>query len=251
MVDPKKWLDLSEYVRGRQQRDRVQVPTQSRKMDMSAFAETQNADHAGYDQGLIPSPWHEPSAGTPWTQIGGEYECPPCGDLDAMRYGKGGAKRVLDCHNCGGLGHPSRLCPSPWGSKGKPGIKCKVCNGIGHMADKCPSQGGGAYKPPAKGEKGGKSKGKGKNAKGGGKGEPSRYFQGKGSGVSSFEEEYYSASDWMAWMQQQGIASGVGNQAMQQPSPMTSQAQTQATQQAQAPQSASPWTSTRADSVTQ
>ena len=245
VVNPKNWLDLSEYVRGRQQRDRVHVPSQSRKMDVSAFAEAQNADLMGHDQGLVPSPWHEPSTGTPWTPVGGDgYECTPCGDIDAMRFGKGGTERVLDCHNCGGLGHPSRLCPSPWGSKGKPGMKCKICGGIGHMADKCPSQGGGAYKPPTKGEKGGQSKGKGKNTKGGGKGEPSRYFKGKGSGVSSFEEEYYSAAEWMAWMQQRGTTVGAASSVSQQQNMMANQSTTQAGQpmrMQQGSQNATPW----------
>ena len=131
--------------------------------------------------------------------------------------GKGqGDRRPLDCHNCGGDGHPKRLCPSPEGAKDLPGDKCNICKGKGHFGRDCTSVGGGKFVSFGKNGKGkGKGKDGGKGAwKGGkGKGGPSQYFHGKGSGgMASVDQsgEWYSAAQWEAWSQQQNHQSAAG-----------------------------------------
>ena len=111
--------------------------------------------------------------------------------------GKGGdyVKRPLDCHNCGGLGHPSRLCTSAQWAKGSGGAICSNCKGVGHDKPNYPSPGGAKHVPPQARDP--KGKGKGKDGKGKGKGKgKSNYFSGKGSGlVSLLDYEGYSEAD--------------------------------------------------------
>merc|ERR1711904_541546 len=38
---------------------------------------------------------------------------------------------TMECHNCGGYGHPEKECPS--------GKSCNTCWGFGHLAKNCPS----------------------------------------------------------------------------------------------------------------
>ena len=210
-LDPLSYMDLREYIWKRQARERTLVPVPAVKMDISNVALGNSGGNVGgasvgswddwgsdgswngcmpcndADNGLIPSPWHEPSYGIPWSIVGG--------DLDAM--GKGG-KRELICHTCNGKGHPAFLCPRPPGAKDMVGLECPNCKGKNHALKYCPSPGGGKYNPPAarngKGNKGagkfGGKMGKGKGnkggwwngkGKGGGKGGASQYFKGKGS----------------------------------------------------------------------
>ena len=62
----------------------------------------------------------------------------------------------MACYNCLGLGHPERLCASPFkAGEQKLGPKCKTCGGFGHDTPTCASKGGGKYSPPP-----GKGKGK-------------------------------------------------------------------------------------------
>ena len=132
--------------------------------------------------------WASPAEGA-WTYVGGE--------LDAFGKGKGKNKGKsygdqprppLECHNCLGLGHPHRLCPTPVGQgKGKAGAEiCENCRGKGHGKQKCTSKGGGQFTDPSlnkgswsqgkgQGQWGQSSKGKGKGKGGGG--------EGKGKGV--------------------------------------------------------------------
>ena len=80
--------------------------------------------------------------------------------------GKGKGDRVLDCWNCLGGGHPSRLCPSPPGAgSAKSTPQCNLCKAFGHMKGSCTSKGGGKHE-----EQGGKGKGGGKGRGGAGKG---------------------------------------------------------------------------------
>ena len=69
----------------------------------------------------------------------------------------------MACFNCLGLGHPERLCASPYkAGEQKLGNKCKTCGGYGHDTPMCASVGGGKYSPPL-------GKGKGKDPPGKGK----------------------------------------------------------------------------------
>ena len=113
-------------------------------------------------------------------------------DLNALGKGKskgeGKDKKPLDCHNCGGLGHPMRLCTlAPW-AKSTGGSTCDNCKGYGHSKSNCPSPGGAKHVPPntATGKGAAKGKAKGKSA----------YFAGKGSGhVSPLDTDGYSEAD--------------------------------------------------------
>ena len=226
--------DLRKYVQKRLARERILQPQVPVKMDVSAVggqgalaADAPSAPTYGgeatpqapwtyeSDRHMQPSPYHDPSPG-PWTEVGGSH-------LDAFGKGKGSGKDrgPMKCHNCDGESHPFRLCPSIWGVKDKPNqVVCDTCKGKGHNTSACPSPGGGKHEPKGKGKgdngkgdwgkggkgdwKGGKGKGKGYGGKGyGGKGDgnQSRYFQGKGSGVASFSDEWsqWSQSDWNAW----------------------------------------------------
>ena len=213
MVDTENFEDLREYILQRHQRERANVPIASRKMDVSGVAQQEgqytdpNAGAWNYpDAGLIPSQYHEPSYDAQWQHVGG-------GDLDAMGKGKGWGKgkgqgRVLDCHTCGGLGHPHRLCPSPWNAKETGGPLCDICKGFGHKRAECPSKGGGKHTPKGDGKGKGKGDGKGKGkGKGYGKQTPgmSQYFQGKGSGRNGMSsvDNGYSPAEWAAWEQEQ------------------------------------------------
>ena len=90
-VNTDSYDDLSEYVRQRQQRERATVPISTRKMDVSEVARQQSGNRWPDDSSLIPSQWHEPSYGTPWTdvypQIGQDKQGIDSDHLDAM-YGK-------------------------------------------------------------------------------------------------------------------------------------------------------------------
>ena len=98
-------------------------------------------------------------------------------DLDASgkgrSKGKGKDKKPLDCHNCGGLGHPMRLCTSAQWAKSTGGRTCDNYKGFGLTKSNCPTPGGAKHIPPniatGKGAAKGKVKGKGK----------STYFAGK------------------------------------------------------------------------
>ena len=115
-VDPSNYLELREYVQTRDARERALAPVPTRKMEVGSFAEQHQHHHHQHElQQEIPFPGVEPSWGEDWTMVG--Y----CNDQDnsLSAFGKGGkgkggdyVKRPLDCHNCGGLGHPSRLCTS-------------------------------------------------------------------------------------------------------------------------------------------
>ena len=145
-------------------------------------------------------------------------------DLDAMKGGKSGKGkgRPLDCHNCGGDGHPKRICASEPIDLRNPNPnspKCDNCNGKGHLKAQCTSRGGGkyvVYVPPGKGDKGkgkdwkGKRGGKGAKGKGKGDGSPSQCFKGKGSGLNSVGQEYTDAewAEWNSWSSWTGDAGG-------------------------------------------
>ena len=190
-IDKENYEEVREFIQRKQQCEQLSRPIAPRKMDVSNV-QTPAGDY-GLREGEQPA----------WSG-GAEVENPPTptwgeNDIDALRKGKGGKKgerRQLQCHNCGGLGHPFRLCTSAYGAKEKQGTKCENCGGYGHNKQSCPSEGGGKYKAPEKTDKG-KGKGKGK--------EQSRYFQGKGSGMSSLDNEAanYSPAEWNEWMNQQ------------------------------------------------
>ena len=111
--------------------------------------------------------------------------------------GKKGARPPMACYNCLGLGHPSKLCPSPYGAGEQKSMpKCRNCDGFGHDTPACTSRGGAKYNPPPDFSKG---KGKGKDK---GKGTGSHWGKGawgKGKGnVSAF--------DYAQWQWAQGSA---------------------------------------------
>ena len=114
-VDPSNYLELREYVQTRDARESALVPMPTRRMEAGSFAE-QHQQYHQQKQELhpeIPFPGVEPSWGEPWTQVG----CCQDQDNSLFAFGKGGKskgyeKKPLDCRNCGGLGHPSRLCTS-------------------------------------------------------------------------------------------------------------------------------------------
>ena len=91
----------------------------------------------------------------------------------------------MQCWNCEGCLHPSRLCASPVGCP-KSGAKCTCCQGFGHVAAVCTSKGGGKYTEPTGGKQGGKGMNMGKGwGKGKGKG---NFHMGKGGkGGSAFD----------------------------------------------------------------
>ena len=101
--------------------------------------------------------------------------------MDAFGKGKSKGKGLV-CYNCGGAGHPSRLCPTKDNTATH---KCHKCNGKGHFARDCTS-----------GEQG-KGKGKGteqgwtgfKGLKGGKKGGSKGYPKG-GKGIFGMTEGY-------------------------------------------------------------
>ena len=236
-VDTSKFEDLAEYVKERIFRERTLVPIASHnRMDVSSaqagpsfgpdnYGVGASAGHNGYGN------WdgYGPQSGTDAHMFGGEsshwdWDSQGCShDLDAMRMkgkGKGWVgNRVLDCHNCGGEGHPKRLCPSPVNPDPN-SARCSNCKGLAHSAKDCTSPGGGKFVPFEKGKgKGDKGKGGGKNQwrPGKGQGGPSKHFFGKGSGgVSSMEEwGQYSTEQWNAWNQQQGWDQGWTQQQQQ------------------------------------
>ena len=116
------------------------------------------------DPWLGGDPWSQPAAdqwqvvGAPPTYSGGEV----AGGLDAFGKGGKGNGGPVECWNCLGKGHPSRLCPSPQGAGiAKGPDRCKVCQGHSHSSAVCTSKGGGKYSAPSP-----KGKGKGKDGKG-------------------------------------------------------------------------------------
>ena len=104
--------ELRDYVQTRdaRERERALAPIPAKRMEVGSFAEQYH--HQQEQQPEIPFPGIDPSWGEPWTQVG------HCQDQDNLifAFGKGGKKgyekKPLDCHNCGGLGHPTRLCTS-------------------------------------------------------------------------------------------------------------------------------------------
>ena len=116
----------------------------------------------------------------------------------------------LECHNCLGLGHPHRLCPTPAGQgKGKAGAEvCDNCKGKGHGKQSCTSKGGGRYTDPSlnKGGGGQWSQGKGQGQWGQGKGAKGKggkgWGKGKGKGVYGVDDQAWEQD----WTQQQAWA---------------------------------------------
>ena len=47
-------------------------------------------------------------------------------------------KKMIQCFNCGGMGHYRTLCPSVPGMMGGP--ECYVCGGKGHIQSRCPNK---------------------------------------------------------------------------------------------------------------
>ena len=208
-VNNKSYQSLKDYVRNRQVMERSLEPIKPRKMDVGSFEAPSYADVAA-----SPSPPWVPTEETPvqaaWM---GQPEVqwhpvPYDGALDALYRERSKSKgkdtrerRKLACHNCGGEGHPFKLCTSQWGAKDKGGKPCEVGAGLGHSKANCPSPGGAKYVPrPAKGD------GKGKPGKGKGKdGGKWQYFSGKGSGtpLPALEERTYSPAEWYAWDNQE------------------------------------------------
>ena len=149
--------------------------------------------------GLPEVPPESPAWPTPdeagWTHVGG--------DLDAFGKGKGKSKGrgygdqarpPLECHNCLGLGHPHRLCPTPVGKgKGNPSAEvCENCKGKGHGRQACTSKGGGRYTDPSLNKGGQWTAGKGQGqwqGKGGGKSKGKGWGKGKGKEVYGLEEQ--------------------------------------------------------------
>ena len=92
----------------------------------------------------------------------------------------------MACYNCLRVGHPVRVCTSPYGAgEQKIGVKYKTCGGFGHDTPTCASKGGGKYSPPP-------GKGKGKDSppgKGKGQSQWGKCEWGKGNGkVSVFDD---------------------------------------------------------------
>ena len=181
----------------------VKAGRSSNKMDTSAILPGSNSQQR---QGEEPQdPW---GAGTdPWS---GQWLCTPCTgetssyDLDAM--GKGG-KKPLDCWNCLGQGHPSRLCPSqPGAGEKRQSPQCPTCKGHGHTKEQCTSVGGGAHVQQA-GKGKGKNKGKEGGKWGGSKGSWKGKGWSKGKGISELSaNEQYQYQQYQhqpeAWVQQ-------------------------------------------------
>ena len=212
--------DLVEYVKSRIFRERTLVPmsANSNRMDVSNLDRQSGGDNGGSQA----QQWHGQDVGENWEShedAGGQWFGGQAaqgdwdahgGDLDAFQKGKGKGKgRVLECHKCGGKGHPSYICPSPENADPN-GPRCSNCKGKGHGPKDCPSKGGGKFVPPEQRQKGKKGDNAGKGGKGQGGAGASKYFHGKGSGVSSVEEwgqtqqqPQWSAADWDAWNKQQ------------------------------------------------
>ena len=90
------------------------------------------------------SPWTPTAAGQdPWQGAPDPWESPPglsdpyAQDLDAFGKGKGKQKGPLECYNCLGKGHPSRVCTSPQGAGKGNGAKCGNCGGKDHTQQPC------------------------------------------------------------------------------------------------------------------
>ena len=154
-----------------------------------------------------PAPVHDP-----WTDAQDPWSCQPCAPeaqpeqwhLDPFGKGKGKNKGKdrgpMACFNCLGLGHPERLCASPWkAGEQKLGNKCKTCGGYGHDTPMCASLGGGKYSPPA-------GKGKGKDSppgKGKGQSQWGKGQWGKGKGKVSAFDDYGQGGAWDPYAQPQ------------------------------------------------
>ena len=151
--------------------------------------------------------------------------------LSNLGKGKGKGKGGLVCYNCGGHGHPARLCPSRMPIQ--PGaVVCHGCGGKGHFADQCASGNGpkggkgGAPKGQWQGGKGGMPKGQWSGGKAGapkgqwsgGKGGASKGQWGKGfkgGQVGSLGESQGRDEPWMTGGQSsfgQGEEQGWGQQ---------------------------------------
>ena len=186
-VGRENYEEVREFILKRHQQEILLQPIVPRKMDVSNVEAYGAAQAPAYAEAAAYWPTNAADVPTPPTP---DWEVH---DLDAMRRkcdkDQGKDKKKLQCHNCGGFGHPFRLCTSVYGAMDKPGPKCDCCGGVGHVRKDCPSEGGGKYKPPEKGKgsKGG-DKGKGKGL--------SNYFKGKGSGVSSLEQGEWSPAEW-------------------------------------------------------
>lgn len=203
-IDTGDYHQLREYIWKRQARERTLIPVPATKMDLSAVATPPPAAAASgnenwgnwsddwgggcggcNDDGLIPSPWHEPSPG-PWSTVGIGGAGDGFGSMDAV------GKTPLECYNCEGIDHPAFKCTSTKGARTCDLPRCPNCKGKGHGVADCPSPGGGRYTPPTgkgnnkgaqkgwcgkagKGGKGDKGKGKGKGKSGKGFGCPSNY----------------------------------------------------------------------------
>ena len=115
---------------------------------------------------------------------------------------------LLECHNCLGLGHPHRLCPTPVGQgKGKAGADiCENCRGKGHGNQRCTSKGGGQFTDPSLNKGSGQwSQGKGQGQFGQGKGNKGKgegWGKGKGKGVYGVDDQAWEQD----WAQQQAWA---------------------------------------------
>ena len=63
--------------------------------------------------------------------------------------GKKGARPLMACYSCLGLGCPSRFCAFPYGAGEQKSMpKYKSCGGFCHDTPACTSRGGGKYSPP-------------------------------------------------------------------------------------------------------
>ena len=113
-IDVASYAELREYVWKRQARERTLIPIPAVKIDLSAMAAASAAaaavqdnwgdDWGGFeaceDDGLVPSPWHDPSPG-PWSTVGMGGAGDGFGNVDAF------GKKPLMCYNCQGEGNQS------------------------------------------------------------------------------------------------------------------------------------------------
>ena len=195
-IDIGNFDDLTEYVRNRTHRERTLISVTPTKMDIGMVDGAAGMQLNSYIGGTADSQSNDDTVYSGWSYWGNQFEeeNPERNDLDALKKGKGKGSKPLQCYLCRGNGHPKKACTSPEDPKSN-GLKCENCKGLGHTKPHCPSQGGGKYKPPPMITD--TPQGKGKGDKGGKGAGTSRYFYGKGSGVSSVENG--QADEWAAW----------------------------------------------------